>query len=683
MSTVLLTLWIVTISCSTNEKGKLAGNTGGNEREAVVYSRENGLEAWAVTGVDGGFEFSLAPGEYMVSCGGRLAPCVLVRAGQTTYINHSDDPSIEMDSEMWTPAHLRFGQSYTATGTAFEGVSFWMPQGSTRLQLSLREVGPDGRLLGEFTTQDKQAWFASVRINGNGVPTIPGQTYYLEIAGVEQQSWCIGMPKGPDVYSGGLAYYDGVPHPESDLGISILETKAGFVQIAAAKVDQHFIKEGPGSGLCKLAGQSFIAKNGGNILVLYANCGFGGGIADFIYTIYQGKAGGKVLAKKTARMVSDWGSSVYLFPDEVILERGAKYYFEYQRQDGKPFYSYLSADVYPDGRAYRDGKEIGDFDQLFEIIGEVEPGGITFPYNVKATNVTETSAAINWETGTAADGIVFYGSDVLLAKSAWANREPAKEHSLTLSGLSPATVCYYRVTSFTQKQGTRRAYGPVENFMTKPKSKDEPLFILPEPVMPLRTPDQNGIPLVNGSFEDGLKGWSRCSSAKPKKYEQATGECPIGNGPFGETVSNRDGYKPHSGRRMYGLSHVAEEDPNPLIPREDWKQEVIHQRIATRPGHTYVLKAWIITGDRGSGWGRDSRIRLVVDTEDRGLLNSIDTVAQAKATQWFATENLWREISLRFTAESNNVDIGTHFLQWWALDANYLYADDVSISETK
>ena len=49
-----------------------------------------------------------------------------------------------MDSEMWTPAHLRFDQTYTATGAAFEGVSFWMPQDSTRLQLSLREVGPDG-----------------------------------------------------------------------------------------------------------------------------------------------------------------------------------------------------------------------------------------------------------------------------------------------------------------------------------------------------------------------------------------------------------------------------------------------------------------------------------------------------------------------------------------------------------
>jgi hypothetical protein len=679
---LLSLLLVVAITVPVHPNGKLIGNSGGNEREAVVYSPD-GLEAWAITGPDGRFEFSLKPGEYVVSCGGRIIPYVRIRDGETTTVRHADDPEISLQSELWTPACLSFGQTYTALGTAFTGVSFWMPSGSTKLKLILRENGPQGRLIGEVVSEERHSWITSIRVDASKFPTTPGRVYYVELASTEGIPWTFGTPKRTDPYPGGMAYYDGVPRPESDLGITIYEVKPGLVTIAAAQVDQHFIEKGPGSGTCKVAGQSFVAKKGKNVISVSALCGFGGGVADFVYSLREDGPDGRVIASKVARMVSDWGSTVYFEPDEVMLEEGRTYYFEYKRVDGRPFYSYLSADVYPEGKAYRDGQEVPGFDQMFEVKGEVEPGGVTFPYNVKVSDITSSTAKITWETGTEADGIVEYGDNPSLGYSLTANVEPSTSHTAILTNLKPATVYYYRVASFTGKEGAGRAYGHIESFMTSPAGEDKPSFDKPEAVNPIALSVKKSVLVVNGSFEEGLKGWQRCSSATPKKYDSAEREYPIGSGPFGKIVSNEDGYKPHSGRAMYGWKHLGVEDPNPILPREDWKQEVVYQKIKVVPGQKYILKAWVITGDRESGWGRDSRVRLVVDTKDEGLLESTEKVSKALATQWFATENEWMPITLRFTAEKDTAVIGVHILQWWALEANYTYIDDIAVEEAE
>lgn len=663
---------------SAHAKGKLAGNAGGNEREVAVYSAARGLVEWTITGPSGQYEFTLDPGEYMVSCGGRLAPYVRIRDGETTRLSYADVPNVDMQSEMWTPSCISFGQTYTATGTAFNGVGFWMPGGETRLKLSIREKGPEGRLIGEITTDEKKTWITGAGMGSVHCPTTPGEVYYVELASVEGVRWSIATPKGPDPYEGGIAYFDGVAHPETDLGISVKESRPGLVSVAAARNDQHFISEGPGSGSCRVAAQTFVARHGKNILTIGANCGFGGGIQDFLFSLREGSPDGRELFSKRARMVSDWGTTVYLLPNEVLLKEGQQYYFEYRRADGEPFYSYLSSDTYAEGKAYRDGKEVEGFDQLFHVTGEVEPGGITYPYNMLITDVTDTSARVSWETGTPADGEVLYGDDLALRNRVSAGDALTTEHAAVLTDLQPGTVYYVRVTSSTRKEGSSKAYGRVESFMTEPSGDDLPRFIRPEPAPPEAKPGPGSVPLVNGGFEDGLTGWSRCSMAEPKS---PSADYPVGSGPFGSPTPGIDGYGPRAGRSMYGWRYLAVDDPNPEVPREDWKHEIIYQRISVIPGKSYVLKAWAITGDRGSGWGRDSRIRLVADPTDSGILESPKTASDAIATQWFALENLWRPISLPFTAKADHAVVGVHFLQWWALEASYLFVDSVSVEE--
>lgn len=106
---------------------------------------------------------------------------------------------------------------------------------------------------------------------------------------------------------------------------------------------------------------------------------------------------------------------------------------------------------------------------------------------------------------------------------------------------------------------------------------------------------------------------------------------------------------------------------------------MIHQTINVAKGRKYELTVWILTGDRGTGWGRDSRIRIAVDEENAGLLGDFEAIDKSNVTQWFATQHAWIPITLRFDAKADKVGIGAEFLQWWSLEANHLYIDEISV----
>jgi hypothetical protein len=633
------------------------------------------MEVWFSSGGRGWYELSLDPGEYVLVVDGKYAPYIPVREGETTLLDGTDDPQISMEMDVWAPACVSYGQVYTATGVEMRSVAIRMFGGSTRLKLVMREDGPHGRLMGEIVLPDRRRGDTVFSASAGQFPTVPGRTYYVEIASTEGVRWNIGMPRMPDPYPGGEAYFDGVCHPESDLGIAITEKKQGLVKFASAEVDQHFIKEGPGSGLCRVAGQTFVAKECRNIVSVYANVGFEGFMEDFIYTIYEGGPGGRPLGGRRVRVRVDWGATAYFQPDEIQLKPGEVYYLEYKRADGKPFYSYLSADVYPEGKAYRDGKEVEGFDQFFRIEGEVEPGGATYPFNIKLAGMSPTSATIFWETSIPADGIVHFGEHSWTESAVVADVKLSNKHQVTLTDLKPATVYYYRVSSCTGKQWAARTYGRLMHFMTLPVGEDKPQFDVPEDSRAVPSVFRSDVLVANGSFEEGLAGWEVCWASDQKN----AGSYRMPPGPYGCITANADGYKPHSGKGMYGWHHLRVDDPT--LPREVWKQDLIHQRINVVPGVQYVLKAWIVTADRGSSWGSDCRIRLLVDVQDAGLLKQIDTASKAVATQWFATQGEWKQIYLYFTAERETVDIGVHFLQWFVNEASYLFVDDVSVEK--
>lgn len=657
--------------------GKIRGSTGGNERGASVVSRDGTLRGWTVTGPSGLYEFSgLDAGEYLVLINGTLAPSVWVRDGRTTIVDQANQPSLSFEQELWSPARVSFAQSFVATGTAVTGFSLWRASGEGKLNVSLYEDSPAGRRVAGPVETANMVWICWADLPAEAFRTTPGKTYALELAAVDGKPWNHSTPRRGDVYPDGIAYYDGVPHPESDLGIAIHERTPGLLRVAKADEDLHYIAEGPGSGWCETAGQTFIARTP-NIVRAYANCGFNDGVQDFVFTIHEDGPGGKQVGPGCrTRMVPNWGSEVVWFADAVSTEPGRQYYLQYRRIDGKPFFSYLSNDLCPEGRAYRDGNVLAErFDQLFSVDGEAEPGSIVYPYDVKAVDVTQASARITWESGTPADGLIHFGLTHHVPEVVGSRDERTTSHSVELNGLQPGTLYLYRVSSDTHKESSRRMYSRLYTLMTLPSGEDRARYDRPAPALePPPCPDC--VQVVNPGFEEGVTGWTRLASAgRPKTPERYRPDC----APFGNATAGVDGYAPHSGRKLYGWSCFGREDTTWVEPREDWKRELISQRIAVEAGREYVLRAHLLTGDRGSGWGRDSRMRLVVDDQDAGTLEALATVEKATVTQWFASRDEWLPVSLRFKAAKDHVTIGVEFLQWWALEACHLYVDEISV----
>jgi len=659
------------------QTGKIKGTTGGNERGAIAWTADGRLAGWTVTGPSGRYEFGdLDPGAYLMLLDGKIVPFVRVLAGQATVVDQANQPKLSFEKEVWGPARLRFAQSFVARGTAVTGFSLWRPSGSGPLAISLYADSPAGeRIAGPHTTGE-MSWICWAELPAEEFRTVPGKRYALELSAADGKTWTIGMPRAGDVYPYGVAFFDGAPHAESDLGLDINEQQPGLVQVARAREDLHFIKEGPGSGNCRIAGQTFIASTP-TILGAYANCGFPDGIKDFVFSIHEGGPGGRQIGPAcTTRMVSNWGSDVLWFPGAVEVTPGQRYYLQYHRADGEAFFSYLSADVYASGRAFRDGRELPEqFDQLFSITGEQAPGSVTYPYNVRVVDVTDSSAKIQWQTGTPADEIVHFGTTAHLTERAGSESPRQIDHRIMLTGLRPGTAYLYRVSSHTHRQSAQRTWSRVYSFLTLPRGEDRPRW--DRPIESAETPAcPDCFPIVNPGFEDGLAGWTvRSRRGRASSPETYRAEAP----PLGTSTGGVDGYQPHSGRQLYGWSYFGSEDPTWTEAREDWNQELLTQRVTVEPGHDYVLTAWLLTGDRGSGWGRDSRIRLAVDEENNGLLDAFETVEKGNATQWFATRHQWLPVSLRFRARRDHVTIGVQFLQWWALQANHLYVDELMI----
>jgi hypothetical protein len=626
------------------------------------------------------YEFGgLDEGEYFMLLDGRIVPYVSVENGKTTVVDQATQPKLDFEKEVWGPARVRFAQSFVATGTAVTGFSLWRASGDSKLLVSLFEDSPAGkRIAGPFETEKPMVWICGSGLPAEQFRTVAGRKYAIELVAADGKPWNHGMPRSGDVYPEGEAYYDGIMHAESDLGIEINQAHPGLKQVAAAREDLHYIAEGPGSGVCRVAGQTFVATTP-NVIQTYANCGgWGGGIGEFVFSIHEGGPGGKqVGAACRVKMVQDWGADVVWFDDAVRLTPGQRYYLQYRRVDGGTFFSYLSKNHYPQGRAYRNGKALPEqFDQLFYIRGEQEPGSVIYPYDVSVIDITGTSARIVWRTGTAGDELVYYGKDRYLQSQAGTKTQGNTNHSIILRALEPGTVYLYRVSSDTHKESSRRTYSRIYSFMTIPHGEDKPRF--DKPAGRRRATCNDCIAIMNGDFEEGLAGWTRVARrGRAQEAERLEPDCE----PFGAAGSGIDGYEPYSGSQLYGWSYFGGEDESWHEPREDWKREVVYQRVAVEKGQTYLLTARLLTGDIGSGWGRDCRIRLAVDESDAGLLGKIDTVEKANVTQWFATQHRWLSVELRFQAKSEYVTIGAEFLQWWALEASHLYVDNFSLRE--
>lgn len=617
--------------------GALAGRTGGNERDCVVFARGKGAVAFAITYGEGDFRFEgLEPGEHMALSSGRVASRIPVWAGGTTRLDFGEADYVSVPAETWSPARRRFGQTFLAESSEIEGISFWIPAGSHRLAIEFREGGPAGRLVASRKTSGPVGWVVAERFREGEVPTEPGRRYSVEISSLDGEPWQIGTPGRGDVYPEGEAWYDGEPMLDADLGISLASDVSGLVESAAARDGLGFVAEGPGSGLAREAGQTFVATTG-NVVAATANAGWGGRPEpklDFEFALREEGPRGRLVAGPTRLpMISDWGATAVWFPDEAPVVPGKRYYLSFRRTDGEPFYAYLSRDEYAGGCAWRDGEPLEGFDLTFSIRGEKVPGSLTHPYDV-AWTASERGLRVRWKTSLPSVSEILLDPPVAGARALLASRAASAEHAAEIAGLRGGIE--YEAVAISRPEG----------------------------------PSGPGFPVRSAPFRF-----------------RAAGEPPALGAERAAVGSQR--ILPPEGASPLGHTHRAQ--PGEEVPRKiDPPERSLHLReVPVAEGEAYVLSALVFAREEGGGWQRNNRVRLLALPSEPGApegatlerLASDPALREARASQRYATGGVWRRVRLRFRSTGERAAVGVEFYRWWALEEDAVFADDVRLEK--
>ena len=155
-------------------------------------------------------------------------------------------------------------------------------------------------------------------------------------------------------------------------------------------------------------------------------------------------------------------------------------------------------------------------------------------------------------------------------------------------------------------------------------------------------------PLVNASFEDGLKGWKLTRK-------------------LGDSVGCDNGVIPAWGRRMFGWTNRN---------TGEGSRTVVYQTISVKKGRRYSFSGSVYT-DHAGGRSSDQKVRLVIDPAGEARFDD----RSMQSSQWYATEGEWRRGSVEFVAKAGRVTVGFELEQRWSLEMCSLYADGARLEE--
>jgi hypothetical protein len=156
------------------------------------------------------------------------------------------------------------------------------------------------------------------------------------------------------------------------------------------------------------------------------------------------------------------------------------------------------------------------------------------------------------------------------------------------------------------------------------------------------------VPLVNPSFEQGIKGWALTQN-------------------IGKVVQCDAGVIPPWGNSMFGWTNKGKGENS---------RTIIYQTVNVVKGRRYSFSGSVYT-DHVGGRSSDQRIRLVVNPYGKPVFTN-DVVT---SSQWYATEGKWCRGSLEFIAQSDVIVVGFEFEQRWSLESCSLYVDGAYLEQ--
>ncbi len=507
--------------------GDYGDSYGGGE---TIASNDSGAGYWAVSDV--------LEGSYAIAFARiREFPRALfynLNAG-AKYVRYRNTPEYYPSAVFWRAPALFFGQQFQAFGSSVTSVSARVPGQFTPVRVTIHDgdingpqIGPARLLVTNFADDNAACWSAGE------VPTVPGHYYTAKFVNADDEfgAQSLQLFYSPGQCLAGDCFYGGkswIADPVTNEPVEVAEPLKTVVGMdtdgitSTVYTSTAYLNEYLGAtrmvpvnaGMC---GQTFTAR-GNSVLAadfrIWNPCYVGGQlfIPDMQVAVFEGPGPdgtgvNQIGPTKYAR--TNWGINngrtvVTWYPGEVPVAAGQSYYLRITPVPDSPggFFQLwvTNEDEYAGGHAYL-GQAFPLTPQAYDlscmILEETSPGSATMA-KVNLTNKSgaefsspdctlrgSTTALIEWATPyTNSTGKLEYGSEKPYTDSVIVST-PSAAHSVTLTGLKPATLYHCRITAAAP--GKRDAV-----------SKDFAFFTEPE------TPNL----LTNGDFETGsLTGWT-------------------------------------------------------------------------------------------------------------------------------------------------------------------------------
>lgn len=597
---------------------------------------------------------------------------------------------------------LEYGQTFVATGIELHRVMAMAADTPHRLcRATIHENGPGGTQIGPHRDQYLGQVFPAFYSWGPGeVPLKPGQTYYVRIRSLLGQMFTPIVAPLEDQYPNGHLFMDNVAYPQYDAYLTIACRDDGLVY----DMDHY---TGWRTGRYTSVGQTFRALGRELRLASFLLANTGDSFP-MVVRVHTAPGGPQIGPTKTARMSANVPGTAVWGPGEVPLTPDSTYYIELRRADNGTFAIYGDQGGYPGGQAYLDGQPINEDLRLTLVSSEPTLPGIQIS-NVMHGDLLPLSARVSWNSNIAAHGFVEFWSGAVPpavpVQGFAASQQMA--HSVTLTGLSPATTYSYRVVNWREGYSlSRSAIGQFTTAATtgtltgtitgggnplaganvvfspgnhRAKTAGNGTYTLtlpagtyqvtvnafgyaPAPAAPVtvsagqttvHNADLAAVTnlVVNGGFESGLTGWIAFN-----RFDGAQG-----NGAW-SVPSN-------SGNSWAGN-----------VSNGSGKTGGLYQQVSAVPGAQYALSAFGYTRCTGATGARHGHAQVRIGLDHTGGTNP-DSITVIWSRPVFTSEQ-WRPLTVSGTATGSlvTVFVETVYHDWWGVPVWYIAGfDDVSL----
>ncbi len=551
------------------------------------------------------------------------------------------------DNLVWGPACKRFCQTFKARAVEISAVRCQVASADKEFRLTVHANSPDGPQVGPPRTFEAgQSRWGLTEWKPGEVPTEPGKTYAICIEATDGSAWNPFFHSTGNRYADGMAYFDGVPEPSSDLGLLIRTPENGFLQaLPGHETDEQ------GWVQARL-GHSFVPRTA-NILMAIIDVDISGpkrGHTDATIWIRENGPDGKVVGppEKTPLFLAPkrYQTTVAALwnPRQVRVTPGKTYYVGFD-----------APGLTKDERVHR---------VRARLYGEEVPNGHASIAAIHTHRVTRDRIEIGWYSGNESRVSIEYGltgqtKGKRVEVAAGASRavlqdlKPDTEYAFRLRAVAPGgQVPYYSPWFLTR---TRAANGALKAVGTLQQFEAFEQYFLPlanaplaPDVYPVKEPPGKLVEITNPSFEQGSEGW---------QIEEGV-----------QVSSQIESIQSYDGQKMCGWYRQKVGEAG----SDAFRRESVVQSVAVEPDKTYLLTTWVRTDEppwtkeqyragmwsyphfSAKGW---NRVCLVCDpTGGKSFEGS-------NSTQWFTTHAKWVKVYKQFRARAATVTIGARFFQ--------------------